>query len=134
MSNPLFSMMQQQTPMNGIMQKFQQFQQMFRGDPKQQVQQLLADHPGSDLYVLPEMWATGFATQPQDIAEDEEASVALLWMRQAAAAHDCDEKRCCHLRQAPPLYLWSRGPLHHRRRQVGGGYVSWSAILVADVL
>lgn len=55
----------------------------------QQVQQLLADHPGSDLYVLPEMWATGFATQPQDIAEDEEASVALLWMRQAAAAHDC---------------------------------------------
>jgi len=41
MSNPLFGMMQQQNPMNGIMQKFQQFQQMFRGDPKQQVQQLL---------------------------------------------------------------------------------------------
>lgn len=41
MSNPLFSMMQGQTPMNGIMQRFQQFQQMFRGDPKQQVQQML---------------------------------------------------------------------------------------------
>ena len=41
MSNPLFSMMQNQTPMNGIMQRFQQFQRMFRGDPKQQVQQLL---------------------------------------------------------------------------------------------
>ena len=39
MSNPLFSMMQQQN--GGIMQRFQQFQQMFRGDPKQQVQQLL---------------------------------------------------------------------------------------------
>ena len=41
MSNPLFGMMQSQGPMNGIMQRFQQFQQMFRGDPKQQVQQLL---------------------------------------------------------------------------------------------
>ena len=41
MSNPLFSMMQGQMPINGIMQRFQQFQQMFRGDPKQQVQQML---------------------------------------------------------------------------------------------
>lgn len=41
MSNPLYGMMQQQQPMNGIMQKFQQFQQMFKGDPRQQVQQLL---------------------------------------------------------------------------------------------
>jgi vancomycin permeability regulator SanA len=41
MSNPLFSMMQNQAPMNGIMQRFQQFQRMFQGDPKQQVQQLL---------------------------------------------------------------------------------------------
>ena len=33
-----------QMPMNGIqgmIQRFQRFQQMFRGDPKQQVQQLL---------------------------------------------------------------------------------------------
>ena len=41
MSNPLFGMMQGQNPMNGLMQKFQQFQQMFRGDPKQQIQQML---------------------------------------------------------------------------------------------
>ena len=41
MSNPLFGMMQNMNPMNGMMQKFQQFSQMFRGDPKQQVQQLL---------------------------------------------------------------------------------------------
>lgn len=40
-SNPLYQMMTQQGPMNGIMQKFQQFQQMFKGDPQQQVQQLL---------------------------------------------------------------------------------------------
>lgn len=38
MNNPLFNMMQ---PQNNIMQRFQQFQQMFKGDPKQQVQQLL---------------------------------------------------------------------------------------------
>ena len=41
MSNPLFGMMQGQAPMNGVMQRFQQFQQMFRGDPRQQVQQML---------------------------------------------------------------------------------------------
>lgn len=38
MSNPLFGMMQ---PQNNIMQRFQQFQQMFRGDPRQQIQQML---------------------------------------------------------------------------------------------
>ena len=41
MSNPLFGMFGSQAPMNGIMQRFQQFQQMFRGDPRQQVQQML---------------------------------------------------------------------------------------------
>lgn len=41
MSNPLFGMMQKQQPMNNLMQRFQQFQQMFKGDPRQQVQQLL---------------------------------------------------------------------------------------------
>ena len=41
MSNPLFGMMQGQMPINGIMQKFQQFRQMFRGDPQQQIQQML---------------------------------------------------------------------------------------------
>jgi hypothetical protein len=40
MSNPLFGMMQSQMP-GGIMQRFQQFQQMFRGDPRQQIQQML---------------------------------------------------------------------------------------------
>ena len=54
-----------------------------------QAQQLIAANPCSELYVLPEMWATGFATKPQDVAEDEESSVALRWMKQAAAEHDC---------------------------------------------
>lgn len=40
MSNPLFGMMQNQMP-NNFLQRFQQFQQMFRGDPRQQIQQML---------------------------------------------------------------------------------------------
>ena len=35
----------------------------------EKVRKLFQQHTGSDLYVLPEMWATGFATIPQDIAE-----------------------------------------------------------------
>ena len=38
--NPLYNTMSNQ-PMNGLLQRFQQFQQTFKGDPKQQVQQLL---------------------------------------------------------------------------------------------
>lgn len=42
MSNPLFQMMGNQTNgMQQMMQRFQQFQQTFKGDPRQQVQQLL---------------------------------------------------------------------------------------------
>ena len=37
MNNPLFGMMQQPN----ILQRFQQFQQMFKGDPRQQIQQML---------------------------------------------------------------------------------------------
>ena len=43
MSNPLFQMMSgpQMGGMQQLMSRFQQFQQMFKGDPRQQVQQLL---------------------------------------------------------------------------------------------
>jgi vancomycin permeability regulator SanA len=41
MSNPLYGQMQQQIPQNNIFQRFQQFQRMFNGDARQQVQQLL---------------------------------------------------------------------------------------------
>lgn len=52
------------------------------------VQRMLDENQGSDLYVLPEMWATGFATEPHDIAEGED-SVALRWMRETAVRHSC---------------------------------------------
>ena len=41
MSNPLFQQMNPQGPMQQMMQRFNQFRQTFRGDPRQQVQQLL---------------------------------------------------------------------------------------------
>ena len=46
---------------------------------------LLRANGGSDVYVLPEMWATGFATEPEDVAEAEDASAALRWMRRVAS-------------------------------------------------
>lgn len=41
--NPLYDVMQgsQQSGMNNLMQQFLQFKQNFKGDPQQQVQQLL---------------------------------------------------------------------------------------------
>ena len=43
----------------------------------------------TDLYVLPEMWATGFAMEPEGIAEEEASSEALGWMRQTARQRSC---------------------------------------------
>ncbi len=49
--------------------------------------ELMAREPGSDLYVLPEMWATGFDTAPQ--AAGETAAEALAAMQEMAAAGGC---------------------------------------------
>lgn len=53
------------------------------------VQQLMADAPDGDLYVLPEMWSTGFATQPEGIACPESDNDALRWMQQTARTRLC---------------------------------------------
>lgn len=49
-------------------------------------ERLLEKAPRSGLYVLPEMWSTGFATQPQGIAERDGAS--LQWMKRMAHRFD----------------------------------------------
>lgn len=41
MSNPLYTQFQQQNGMTQMIQRFNQFRQNFRGDPRQQVQNLL---------------------------------------------------------------------------------------------
>ena len=43
----------------------------------------------ADLYVLPEMWATGFAVHPEKVAEDEDTSLALAWMKATALQRQC---------------------------------------------
>ena len=58
-------------------------------DNIRQAEQLLAQAPESDLYVLPEMWATGFATDPHGIAEPEATAPSLDWMRRTARARHC---------------------------------------------
>lgn len=52
------------------------------------VQCLFDENTHSDLYVLPEMWATGFATEPHDIAENTD-SIALRWMRETSRDRLC---------------------------------------------
>jgi predicted amidohydrolase len=47
------------------------------------LQQQIEAHPGADLYVLTEMWSTGFAINPEGVAERDEAS--LQWMKDMAA-------------------------------------------------
>ena len=50
----------------------------------QNLDQALDRNPGADLYVLPEMFTTGFATLPDSTIEDE-PSVGMAWMKAAAA-------------------------------------------------
>ena len=52
------------------------------------VQRLFDENADSDLYVLPEMWATGFATEPQETAENT-GSIALQWMRETSRDRLC---------------------------------------------
>ena len=69
------------------------------GDPQkniENVERLMQDAPNSDLYVLPEMWSTGFATEPQGIAENEDDSIALKWMKSKAKSFTM-------------CYLWQSG-------------------------
>lgn len=67
------------------------------------VQLLFDENADSDLYVLPEMWATGFATEPQDIAENED-SIALKWMQQTAVKHSCGISGSLLIRTKDAIY------------------------------
>ena len=57
------------------------------GDPRQnisRVEEKIAKAPRADLYVLPEMWSTGFTMTPELHAESE-PSLSLEWMKDAAS-------------------------------------------------
>jgi len=52
-------------------------------------ERLMEKSDEADLYALPEMWATGFAIEPEGMAEDEDHSAALAWMRSTATQRHC---------------------------------------------
>ena len=59
-------------------------------DPQSNViraDEAIVNNPGSDLYILPEMFSTGFCTQPEGIAESAD-SETLSWMKTKAAQID----------------------------------------------
>jgi predicted amidohydrolase len=51
---------------------------------RKKADEAISRNPGSDLYVLPEMFSTGFCTQPEGIAESTD-SETLAWMKRKAA-------------------------------------------------
>lgn len=54
----------------------------------------------ADLYILPEMWATGFCTSP-DLRTDEASQQALAWMRQQAQTRSAAIAGSLALREWP---------------------------------
>lgn len=53
---------------------------------RETAERAILDAPKSDLYVLPEMWTTGFVTRPQGIAEAD--GLSLEWMTRMARRLD----------------------------------------------
>jgi predicted amidohydrolase len=49
---------------------------------------LIERSPKADLIVLPEMFTTGFAVEPEGVAEPDGGALTLAWMREMAARHD----------------------------------------------
>ena len=76
-------------------------------DPEEnirRVETLISKTGATDLYVLPEMWATGFVINPVGIAEDEDQSIALQWMKQTAQKRGCAVSGSLAIRAADGSY------------------------------
>ena len=54
---------------------------------RRRAEELISDLPAADLIVLPEMFTTGFCTDPTETAEPAD-SETLAWMRSVAAARN----------------------------------------------
>ncbi len=77
------------------------------GDPSANIleaEKMILDNRGSDLYVLPEMWSTGFATDPKGIAEEEETSISFEWMKSISEQQKCAVCGSLAIRTADGLY------------------------------
>lgn len=65
--------------------------------------ELTADLPATDLIVLPEMFSTGFITEPEGAAEEENGP-ALKWMKATAAERGCAVAGSIAVRQDGKYY------------------------------
>jgi omega-amidase len=54
-------------------------------------EKMITESQTSDVFLLPEMWSTGFATEPEGIAEGStpDTNKALRWMMVSAKRHGC---------------------------------------------
>ncbi len=92
---------------------------------RRRAEALLRESPGADLYVLPEMFSTGFATEPEGIAEkgSDGSCETLEWLWQMAQEMDaaltgsvavCEEgrffNRCYFVRPDWKMYVYDK---HH---------------------
>lgn len=76
--------------------------------PKENIQRLsrlIDEQPGADLYVLTEMFSTGFATKPEGIAEMKDTPT-IDWMKQKAQQ--------CHAAIAGSLAIQHEGNYYNR--------------------
>ena len=67
------------------------------------VEQLIEKHCDTDLFVLPEMFSTGFSMNPMEIAEDE-GGETLQWMCRIAALRQCAIAGSLSVREAGKFY------------------------------
>ena len=77
------------------------------GRPQENInkaEQMISSSSDSDLYVLPEMWGTGFATDPLNIAEEENDSLCLTWMQNKASELGCSICGSLAIKDAKGLY------------------------------
>lgn len=69
-----------------------------------EAERMILSAPPADLYVLPEMWPSGFATTPDDVAEDASASPSLAWMSEMASRRDAAVAGSVAIREGDGTY------------------------------
>lgn len=67
-------------------------------------EELIASSEAADLYILPEMWSTGFVIEGQKVAQTEEESAALQWMVTTAKSRSCAVSGSLVIREGDRLY------------------------------
>lgn len=67
-------------------------------------EELIASSETADLYILPEMWSTGFVIEGQTVAQTEEECAVLKWMVATAKSRNCALSGSLVIREEDKLY------------------------------